>query len=896
MQPSQLLPEALADYPEQRNRKPRTETLYGDDDTDNPGDLLSLPEAEAAAAALKLVTSQDTSPTMQKRFERWKVNRWRRAGVPNVALVKSQDQKKWVAWAPRNIRFDASTAMNKAKTLCRRFVALLFADPPAPLCVPSSSDDVDVEAAIFDERVLNDVQSESALYDIGAARKAFNLACHEGSGFVWYYIHDRAGGKRAIEIEAGPEAETVEDATERDVVVIDELTGAPTVERQPWPELTQRYVRPDGTLTDVETEAAFKWLNGIKREVLSGRNVRFFPPTAEDIWDADGLAIPCFKPWGQVKSQFADLAELSEEAIEEVLKFRPENADDLMSPEERRADKSEIKNDRLCYVQTTIYKACGDYPDGCYVVTVGEHYAPYRETWVKDVEGGRRIVLDIPVTQYKQFDEEEEHDPYGVGIMDNIGAGNTLRGSILGFMLDHFERFSNRKTFVPTNSIVQPSDMNLPTKTFININPGGKPEYESIPDIPKDAYSLLGAVSQEMDSDSGLEQAAQAVEDPNVQSGIHAQTIIGQVHAGLSEPKQNVIRGYTRACRIQLQLIAAFYDEPRTLKWSGEDGRYREKSWRGSDLGSTIDVRIKPGTMTMMTPAQKTVLGQSLKQEGIIDDETYRESVEGQLGGTLGLQDDPVRMRIRRQLSEWSDGPPEGWAPPPPAMADPMTGVVAPPAPDPAVANVWESVPADEVPDFAKVRYREIARFMQSYRYTSQPKEWRASVDAEFAHMAAILSPPPAAPAAPPPPQPVPVPAAPVPSPEAPPAAQGIMPAGPSEDEVRAQQRDEGVHLAIAQSAQTVLQATDAANAQLRNELAVLKEALAARPDQPVNVTVPVTIAGSGKDMAVTGPDGETSVVEAVRAPRRKIVSVTGPAGEIRKYDVIETPITEPGG
>lgn len=188
----------------------------------------------------------------------------------------------------------------------------------------------------------------------------------------------------------------------------------------------------------------------------------------------------------------------------------------------------------------------------------------------------------------------------------------------------------------------------------------------------------------------------------------------------------------------------------------------------------------------MQTPEQKMNLAATFKQLGVYDaqPELFYDAITSTMGPIVGLEDDPSRARMKRQLSAWSMGPPEGWvekvqaelearqvqlqelqaqlealpsAPPAQTSAEPPLDPAAPPAPpDPAqelqaqleqlaqapppdpegaLAAVFERVEADELPTVAPIRLAELTRFMASTRYTRWPPAWRAGVAAEFQQM-----------------------------------------------------------------------------------------------------------------------------------------------------------------
>lgn len=703
---------------------------YGDTELE-PGVLLTGSDKKVAEANLKLWTSKDD--LFSKREAQWKVNELRRAGIKNVQLRQETDDRSWNAWVPpyNEKTPDAVTAMNKAASLCRTFVSMIHADPPGPQAVPASGEDEDRDAAEFSTRVLEDIQSEARLNTPKTARRAFDRASTFGSGFVRYYVHPTAGGRLPIQISAGIGATSVQDAARNP------LTGAD------WAAYREVYVKRDGTLTDDVSEAAFKFLPEIKCEVLTGRNVRLIPHTAEDVWEAEGCQVAAFRPYGEVKKQF-DL-KLSEEDEATLFQFKPKNWKHLASTEEKRALKRNIEDpdERLVFTLTTYYKACSEYPRGVCVVTLGDEHVLEKRDWTETDSEGREISLSIPLTQHKQWSEGTDN-PYGFGMMDLVGEGNEIRAHMIGSFMDHIDHLLNKKIFLPIHSTVRDEDLRLPGKSVIRTLPGGEPKYEDVDAFPADGIKLIDLASKEMEDDTKLGQVAQGLESAQVQSGRHAQAILAQVHSGLSEIRQNVIDGYTRSCRIQLELVRAFYDTPRRIGYVGEDGAYKERRWTGADLRATSDVKLRPGSLTMLSPIQKASLAQQYMQSGVITQEDLRDITASELGGTLGLQDDRFVMRIRRQVAAWLEGPPEGWAPQfgdQPVLdqngqqvldqfGQPQTEQVQ--IMDPDLGAIWNPLPVDDLPYVARTRLRELGKLMCSTEFMAKPQEWQFAPLQEF--------------------------------------------------------------------------------------------------------------------------------------------------------------------
>lgn len=711
---------------------------YGDPDR-KPGPLLDDDKRRAAKENYRLFMSRESE--MDRRMAQWEVNEFRRAGTSEARLLKDQD--RWMAWVPRWHETDPErgNTMNKAARICRRMSSQMFADPPAPEAIPASGEDEDADAAEVATRVLIDLQSEGALDDIATLRHAFDLASTYDSGFIRYYVDPRGGGKRPIEVEAGYDPGVTEEeamlawqsgdlsvmpSPPREAETFMDAEIDPTTNAR-WPHYQKRFVRADGSLTEDRGEAATRWVPTLESEVLTGKNVRLIPHTALNVSKARGVQIGFYETWGNLKEVNPELAKLAEEERNELLRFRPKQNADRYLPYgtdrkvlDHRGKEEEDRDEVKVFCIITYYRACDEYPDGLYLWTAGDSHLVVRDDWIMEDEGQQEPLL-IPVVQVKQF-QEGTTDTFGKGLMTILGSANDLRGQQLASFLDYLEWIENRKGFIPTTSNLRGADMEGAARWLRTI-PGGAPSFEEIPPYPEMGVEMFKLTGDEMDEDSGLGPLGDNLLD--AESGRQAYAAVSQAHAGLSEPRQNVASAYVRACRIQLQMLRAFFDRDQTVRWLGEDNRFKVENWSVSDLRTTKDVRLAPGTLTGLTPAQKTQLLEHYAEMGpeVMPPLQLREALAANLGGTIALQDDPPTNRIRGQLSEWSEGPPEGWQGTPEGdTLDPAWGM-------------FEPVESDTDPEIAATRYREIKNFMQTHRYRRWPKAWRQVVIVEYQRM-----------------------------------------------------------------------------------------------------------------------------------------------------------------
>lgn len=786
----------------------------GDGAATYQGDLLTLPPDQAMRKAMRLFKAQDT--LMRPVLEQVKLNEWSRRGIVGGRLIRDPKTGTWRARPPTRVTVSAEF-INKADTLCRKMTGILTADPPAPEAEPGEGDGDDPAAAEFATRAL--LKLEMDLRRIEKLTQAIGLSHTSKTVFERFYYNPTGGGKEPIEIEAGYEPLMVEaEGGPVEDGILDQATSLDDAEfkqeedpmtgemrpGEPWPMRRKRFLKDggEGLLTDEKAEAATRWVGRIESELIRVNNVRLYPHTATSVEDAHGVGILLFVPWGKLRkaSPFkAILQNLDNTQRESVFNWRTDDIDNLLPAgmDEQAVNKSrqdtENRDEWLVPVLTTYFdgRQCpGDYPAGCYMVQIGESILLHRSPWEYQDADGTKQPMRLPLAQLTLFREGVFGAVTwpGNALMEIVGPGNEVRAAQIGSMLDYLDRLNGVKTFVPSTSVLDARELNDRTKRYLVFNSdGGTPVVEDLPPYPDAAGEMFQLMSAELDDASGLQQAGQGLQTGDVKSGVQALTVISQVQAALSPQARAVVDYYLAGCEIELEMVRAYYTQPRQIRWVGEDGRYKQQAWSRSELGSVTDVGLAAGTMTMLRPAQKALLAREYFQMGVVPPEDFQDTVAKHLGGDLALQDDPFRQRVRRQIEDWKQGPPPGWQPipamepvqqplfapgpggqmmPVPDPTNPMQPVMQPVldpvtqqpqmqpavnpetgeplwAADPASAQLWRPSPSDTLPAPAALRLRELAKLSASVRYEQAHPAWQAGVDREMARMQQALAPPP---------------------------------------------------------------------------------------------------------------------------------------------------------
>lgn len=717
----------------------------------DPGQLLTVPDDEAAKLIHKLKRAQD--PHYERRELEYRLNERRRAGETSIWVTKSQDQGRFEIWSPPNAAKYPIPVYNKAERVMQRVSSQLFADQYKLEPEPENDSDEAKDAAETCDRALTDVFSEGNLNADELMRAAVDKAHTGGSGYVFVYVDPYAGGRQPLQVEATPDAQHVDQATTNP-------DGSPA----PGPFVT-KHVTPEGVLQDHPAGAASDWVPRLDATVYHARNVRFLPWDAMDTWDAEGVLIAEYTTWGRVKRLYKDLAELPPERVKEICAKRPRGWRELLpmrdgKPWDPPVNEDTPLDDRLVAHLRVIYTECADYPDGFYGCVVGEETLASRSPWVGNDEGGR-FKLHLPITQCKLW--RRDGNPHGEASWDIIGNANEARVSIVAFYFDYLDELRNRKVFIPLASTLTGKEMMLEWMKYIPINPGGEPKYQDIPPLPREIEQIQQNLDNEIDDAMMLQQAGQGLETPDAQSGRAKLAVISQVHAALSDANQLIQRAWVRLGRISLQLMRHGYTKPQMQGWVGEDGEYKLKRWMGSDLSGVKDVKLEAGSGSMLPPMQKIEQVLQLAQFGLVSKDEIQQIASGNVDYIVGQRENPHLKRVKRQIALWENGPPPGQpdvppqpqpvGPPAPTVVgvdqtgQPQTAMqpttVLAPVPHPAAMQILAPKIVDSEPAIAQIRARELGRAMAGVKYDRFPVSWQLALNQAYQASAMAASPPP---------------------------------------------------------------------------------------------------------------------------------------------------------
>lgn len=436
-----------------------------------------------------------------------------------------------------------------------------------------------------------------------------------------------------------------------------------------------RYVDSEGFPVETPEEAKKIRLGNMRPEVLTPFNVRW----SGGLWahDADEVWIGRIVTLEKLYEMFPESMDIP---ISQLAKDVPPEADiwmeDLrgMNPdstntkvrEDRFADEGDIDEDyhdpttgaqvveearqldilkRRVFMLSYMRPPSKSYAGGAHLVVVGQHLL-----WQKKL-----AYPVLPLAHFKLLDEIA--DPQGTGMIDLLKEVQELLDFVHGHVL-RFLQTLKRRWFVPISSNVTARDLNSPTGAVVRYNAkAGPPIPEQNKDLPSDFAKYIQIFEDMYNDMSGIHETSQGKHVPGVASGRHAEALRAgdETLMGLTRGTMKV--GLEHLGRVILEMGKKHWTVERRVRYFGPERGYIERAFSSADFGDTSDVRLKRGTLLLLTPAQKLETIYAFVQMGALDAKEMRQLAPfGDIAG-IRFSEDEHYKNAEREAAQFLRGP-----------------------------------------------------------------------------------------------------------------------------------------------------------------------------------------------------------------------------------------------
>lgn len=218
------------------------------------------------------------------------------------------------------------------------------------------------------------------------------------------------------------------------------------------------------------------------------------------------------------------------------------------------------------------------------------------------------------------------------------------------------DKVVNSRVWVPIGSGVDPDTFGDIPGQVVEYTKGFRPETEQPPEVPGSLFTYVATLSEEAKYSSGYGDVAQGLDSPNISTGRHY-AFAKEAASSVREPDMQTYRVFL-ATVLQHCLYTArqFYDEGRTLRILGQDGRWVLKEFWSDQFDMDNDIVIETFSDIPDSKAQRFSETVELFTAGLLDPQN--EAAKNALkilnhpyyrSSTFDA-DEPHRDRAKRQI------------------------------------------------------------------------------------------------------------------------------------------------------------------------------------------------------------------------------------------------------
>ena len=699
------------------------EQVMGGEEPQKRGPLLDLDDQKKVRRAiLKNWKDQDNALSYQlcevEQAEYW------RQGERWVYIKAADDDQQHEIWRPTGID-RIGKLPDKVDQLVRRFVAQLLVDKAVLVGEAENGSEGYQKSAQLVSRIFDSESGVDGWNMTQLLEGAVDISCTQKSAYAHVLTDPMGGGEQCVTVLASPLA-THYDHANPDACMMEPGPPLPPMPSQPpmpgpmvrTAKPVTRFVSKDFTLTEHETaETQKRWVPWPVPYLVGFRNVRFLPEWCRGAEDpaCHGLIVADYVSVGMLKRLYPDtVGKMDDQELRKLVAWKGLPNSQLLPMFTRdpqtvgtKLNDSEVPDDAMALVMWEYHKQGPIYPMGAAICIGGVEEPLYAETLEAMVEqpDGSSVprVHRIPVAQCRCINDWVGMRPGGQSLVTKLGPWAELFGQQWNAVMDWLDRWNHPHQFLPLGSSVQPNQMAMRTGEPILTNPQGEPHTELVPAIPADVKEFMDRAERGMDKESFLNEAGEGLVAKTIQSGVQLDGTLSEALVALSSIKDNTTAFLITLGNILLERLQAFVTVPMAVEYVGDDGAYKADEWRAVDLVGVKGMKLKRGTFTMQSPERKKLKLLQDVANKIIPLEDAIDQIAESSRAEYGLEDDPVRQRIRRQISACiHHGTP------------------------------FDRNPVDLIPAIAHTRFRELAR-------TSMGTEWVRADAAKNPQVAKLL-------------------------------------------------------------------------------------------------------------------------------------------------------------
>lgn len=255
------------------------------------------------------------------------------------------------------------------------------------------------------------------------------------------------------------------------------------------------------------------------------------------------------------------------------------------------------------------------------------------------------------------------HGRYPYAHVPHIPSGKFYRDSIIndlmplqkeynrtrGQIIEAKNRMAKPQLAAELGSI-DPSKVTTEPGQIILYRPGFQaPVPIPLQELPSYVIQEVERIKQDMDEISGQHEVSRGQTPPGVTAATAISYLQEQDDSILSHTYDGIEEALEKVAFLTLNYVHQYWDTPRMVKVTGEDGSFDVMAFQGSQLNGNTDVRVEAGSALPTSKAAKQAFIMDLMKMGFIDPQKGLEVME--IGGINKIYEQ-VQVDVRQTQRE----------------------------------------------------------------------------------------------------------------------------------------------------------------------------------------------------------------------------------------------------
>lgn len=256
-----------------------------------------------------------------------------------------------------------------------------------------------------------------------------------------------------------------------------------------------------------------------------------------------------------------------------------------------------------------------------------------------------------------------QHGRYPYAHIHHIPTGKFYRDSIINDLIPLQKEYNRTRGQIieAKNRMAKPqlaAEIGSLDPTKVTTEPGQiimyRPGFQApvpipLQEIPSYVIQELERIKADMDEISGQHEVSRGQTPPGVTAATAISYLQEQDDSKLSHTFDSVEEALEKVALMTLNYVHQYWDTPRMVKVTGEDGSFDVMAFQGSELHGNTDIRVEAGSALPTSKAAKQAFIMDLMKMGFIDPTKGLEVME--IGGINKIYEQ-VQVDVRQAQRE----------------------------------------------------------------------------------------------------------------------------------------------------------------------------------------------------------------------------------------------------